>query len=291
MISFLRNTLVFTIILVLYFLCNILINRLIYANESTGIISNNILIVGDSHMQKGLDPGLLTNAENIAQAAEPYVITYWKLSKVLSECKFDTVIVGFGAHNITSKLNLFSDEQWSSELFRRIYSIEKLHEIDEIYEVVYFTYYRTLWEEISFYPKINHRNYLGKYSNVKETHLANGINEIKRHFYSDNVVKEVSVIEKVYLDSIIALCRSKKAFPVLFNSPVHKSYYEKIPKTIIKEFELMKQEYSKELLVLDFSRSLFPDSLFLDVDHLNELGAERLTNELNHELSISSSRH
>ena len=47
----------------------------------------------------------------------------------------------------------------------------------------------------------------------------------------------------------------------------------------MQKFDELIEVYSDEYLVFDKTRSYYPDSLYLNADHLNESGAKRFTLE------------
>jgi hypothetical protein len=78
---FLRKAIFFMIFPVLYMSINMLINSYIYNNEEVKLKKKNILIIGDSHPRRSLNPKYFKSAQNIAQPGESLVLTYWKLKK------------------------------------------------------------------------------------------------------------------------------------------------------------------------------------------------------------------
>lgn len=259
-----------------------IINCIIFTSQSVNIDNTRILIAGDSHTQKSLNPDFFENAQNISQGAEPYVLTYWKLSHIFKYYKPDTLILGFAPHNI-SQFNdyKFSSRKWSQEMFKRSYPIESFKDVENIIPINYFDFYITLWRQTAFSPKRKHVNYLGKYSNNKINDVSDWQSTIKRHYSWNDKVLGVSEVSVSYLDSIIKISQQQEIIVILTSSPVYNKYFDKIPRSIMKKFNSLKEQYENQVIIFDKTQEIsYPDSLFLDADHLNLDGATRFSNEL-----------
>lgn len=284
--KFIIKLFVFSILPIAYFGINVLVNRYIYLNEKVGLKKSSILIIGDSHPNCSLNPDLFNDAQNISQGGEPYVLTYWKLRKILKEIEPDTIIIGFSVHNFSKFNDLkFSDKRWAGNLFTRSYTFESFSELDDRVEVNYSQLYRTIWKETGFYPKQNQVNFIGKPSKRNTSHIGDWEKVIHHHYYDKDKILGVSEVAEAYLDSIIGVCEERNMIPILINSPVHESYYNKIPEVNLSMFDKMKAKYdAKGIKIIDKSQSEFPDSLYLNADHLNFDGATLFTREILSEL-------
>ena len=281
MIQFIKAIIIFAAFPILYFGFNTILNVYYYSHPRAEHRRTNILIMGDSHLQKALDPALFHSAQNIAQTAEPYVLTFWKLKSVIDIYNPDTVILGFSPHNISAFNDLkFSNKTWASEMFKRCYPIEELSSISGEIPVDYGEFYRTLWKQIALYPKKDHINYIGHYQNSYSSHMADEMVAIRTHFYLNDSLLGVSEVSISYLDSIIELCAANHIAIVLANSPVHERYESNIPNAIHERYESVKHKYEEQLLIIDGANDLYADSLYLDADHLNGYGAMKFTTEV-----------
>lgn len=280
--KFLTKILLFLLPLVAYFIINIIINHYIYSNQKIELDNSEILVIGDSHPTRSINPQFLTNAVSISQTAEPYVLTYWKLQKVLKTNKPEIVVIGFAPHNISQFNDFkFSDNFWSLEMFKRSYPIQKFKEVDNVIELDYYKYLEVYFKYNSFYPKIDHSYYIGGYSNSDLRNISGWEESVKRHYYKEDKQIDVSKVSLNYLDSIIELCRKNTIEVFLVSSPVQRNYYNAIPEKILKEYDSLKKIYSDRVLIYDKTNDFsYPDSLFRNSDHLNSFGAIKFTNEL-----------
>jgi len=148
---FLIKIMVFLVPLILYFALNATLNYYLISNQKIDLGEPQVLIIGDSHPQRSINPKLFKRAQNIAQTAEPYISTYWKLKTIIKAHKPDTILLGFAPHNISEFNDMkFSDEFWAGEMFRRIYPIAKFSEIKNKIPVNKKLYFQTLWKQTAF---------------------------------------------------------------------------------------------------------------------------------------------
>lgn len=286
--KFLVKLVYFSILPVLYFGTNGAINGFLIKNQSLDLESGRVLIMGDSHPQKSLNPAFFESATNISQSAEPYVLTYWKLQKVLGAVQPDTLILGFSPHNISAFNDFkFSNKRWSEEMFKRSYTIENFSHLESKMPIDYMTYYKAIWKQVGFYPKKNHVKYIGEFVGGTSSDVSDWENNIDRHYYMDDHRLGVSKVATSYLDSIVMLCRSNGVVPVLVGSPLYGPYLSNIPDEILEEYDAISQKYSRSGTVIKPNHEDYADSLFQDAEHLNELGAEKFTYEVIQKLSAS----
>lgn len=283
--KFVVKTVIFLLILLLYFGVNAVINYSIYSLRPVPLVHKSVLIAGDSHTQQSLNPNLFSSAHNISLAADPYVVIYWKLQKIVESYRPDTLIIGFAPHNIAAfndaKFIMNREGNWASELYRRTYPIEHFHEIDSIVPIDYLAYYKILWKQICFYPKISHENYIGYYYSSPITWVPSEWKKtIDNHYFSNGKEQGLSDISVSYLDSIVNLCQTKHITLVLVSNPVHKNYFDHIPPEIWKTYDSLKTQYKNKAIIIDRTQEYYPDSLHLDTDHLNERGSTRFTKEV-----------
>ncbi len=280
--KFLLQLSVFFLLPLVYFGVNMGVNHYFYKHAKPKVKQTRILIIGDSHAQKGINPKWFASANNIAQTAEPYVLSFWKLKAVLKVMHPDTVLIGFAPHNISAFNDLkFSDEEWAAEMFKRCYTIQELKQIDQQITVDYKAYWKTLWKQTAFYPKRNQVRYLGKFINKPVSKLSDCEKTIARHFYLDEQPLGVSGFCVAYLDSIIAICLQHHIQPILVCPPVYSCYLEKIPTDINRSFQQIAEQYQTSgIPVINRLNAPYPDSFFYNSDHLNLQGADSFSKEL-----------
>ncbi len=284
---FLSQLLIFVTIPIIYFGSMHLINKYIYQKQGIDAHGSRLLIVGDSHPLQSVNSDGFESALNISQAAEPYVVSYWKLKKILKTNQVDTVLIGFAAHNISAYNDNKFNKENSYEMFKRTYAIEDFQSVSNKLEIDFQEYFRVMLQETCLYPKNNHFHYLGKNFISEKSHVSNWENAIQRHFYIDQHEIGVSELSIQYLDSLLTLCKDKGIFVGLVNTPVHHAYFENIPEAALARYEELKQKYLQEdIWIFDRADNDYPDNCFLNADHANIHGAERFTKELVEQLNM-----
>ncbi|MCG2419778.1 hypothetical protein K8089_12160 [Aequorivita sp. F47161] len=279
--KFILKVSIFLIILIAFFSINFFINQLIIRNTSVNI-DNKKIFVGDSHIQNAINPEFLPGSINIAQPAEPYILTYWKLKNVLESNQGVKVILGFAPHNI-AKFNDYklSDSKWASEMFSRSYSIQEFNTIKNEIDIDYKEYYKTLFKIFCFYPHFNHTSYIGNFSNSTNNKIDDFEETINRHFYYKSNRTDISELSIKYLDSIVLLISNSQNKLILLNTPVHSNYANRVPKKIYNKYNILIENYkSNNITIIDKFATDYNDSLFLNVDHLNIYGAKMFSIEL-----------
>jgi hypothetical protein len=277
---FIRTLFIFILLLLIYFTVCFVINKSIIAYGKLPVKNCNVLIAGDSHPLKALKPDLFFSAENIAEHGETYLISFWKLKFFLSRIKADTVILGFAHQNI-SKSNdekLYA-EKWSARMFQMIYPIQQFNmpRLEGI-TMDYKSYYKTCFKSMCLYPKFKHFTF--GYENTRRIRTTDQEAVFERH-YGSSTAKETSEFELAYLDSIINFLNERKIKVILIGTPVHKTYFEKIPIPIIESYNFQKTRLlSNNIDLIDKTKDFFPDSCYFNTDHLNETGAQLFTKDL-----------
>lgn len=170
--NFVIKLLTFSFILVLYFGLNALINFNIFHRSKLPIDDAKVLISGDSHPRRSLNPNRFDSAVNISQGSEPYVLTYWKLKYIFQNHKPDIMLLGFAHHNISAFNDMkFWNKYWSSEMFKRSYISGSFGSLDKI-NIDYPDYYKIFFRQMCLYPHANHFSFIGGYKNDNKSDLS-----------------------------------------------------------------------------------------------------------------------
>ena len=280
--KFLTKLLIFILILLSYFGFNILLNKIIISRSNIPLKDINILIAGDSHTRKALDPSFFNSAQNISHDAEPYYVTYWKLKYIIEKVNVDTLILGFCHHNFAASFNdkKLCAKNWASEMFRIIYPLRDIRTVDNI-EIDYVEFCKVYFRNMCLFPKKDHFHFFKDYTNSNRSNVLNFDVPIQEHFYKYKEDGWFSDIALCYLDSIIGLCRNNKIELILVASPEHKEYNKRVPKPIMDKFIFEQEKLRKQgLLMIDLSEDFYPDDYYFNTDHLNQKGASKFSSEV-----------
>lgn len=279
--KFIVHLSLFTAFLFTYFIIIYVINYNLSDNFS--IKEKDVLIIGDSSLGAALDPSNLTSSQNICQNAEAYYLTYLKLKFILRKYKPDTIIVGFGRHNISSFNDYkLTDNFWTDRMFNTNYLFaQDILKIPKI-KIDYFKLFLIYSRNMCLIPKSDHyKKFIGKFQGREGYHeIKDYQNTINKTFYYKNYgVSELCIS---YLDSIINISVKNKITPILIATPVPKEYFELIPENIKERYNLIKKKYlDKGIQVIDFEKEFkYNIEYFYNEEHLNIHGARRFTKEI-----------
>ena len=252
----------------------------------------NTLILGSSHTFYGLNPEYFSKKTfNAAYVSQSLDLDYEILKKYDSKLKnLKTVIVPISYFSLFETLDT-DMEKWRIKNYVIYYNFPNKYHFTDNFE--------SLDNDITLNVKKTIKHYVLNKSYITSSNLGWGTNfnsknkeklkgtiSAKRHtaknsdLYDDN-------IKSLY--KIIALCKKNNINIVYITTPTDKSYYEnlnkiQIEKTIKTITELVKNNSNCYYLNL-LNSEKFTKEDFYDADHLNEIGAKKLSLLLNAEIN------
>lgn len=256
------------------------------AKSQKPILKNSkVVFMGDSHMQAALNPQDWSGSINMAQSAEPYILTYWKLKEFIRFNKIDTVFLSLSYHNLSGFNDLkFSHPRWSAEMFKRSYLFPELKAFNEI-PIDYSSYYRVLWKQYCIIPTQNHINYYGQFVPHKKSSFSKVSFTLKRHFSNNNKTHDISEVNIKYFNKTLALADSNNIEIIVICPPIHAVYQNGVPQNFITSFNsLLLETKEKGFTVFNYTNLNPSDEHFKDGDHLNLIGSKRLYDEIRKDL-------
>lgn len=277
--QFLLRSFIFLFIPSSYFGVNYMIN----SNTIDDFIIPNKdenIIIGDSQIDFAIVPSDIIGTFSMAQPAEPYFHSFWKLKRLSRDNKnIKNVILGMSFHNFSSLDDIRTvNKKWSSRIFKNSYTICNYSDLIDV-DIDYNQYVKVLLTQMCLKPRDKHCFYYDDFVEDYTVLRSNLDVVIKKHFY--NRFNEVYVISKTsnrYLDSIVHFCEENRFNLIPVSTPLHSEYYEKIPEVFKSNFILKKKELvRKGVVVNDYSQYPLPDSCFLDYNHINKRGADKFT--------------
>lgn len=279
---FLQNCLLFIFGILVYFLLMGIVNYTLLQQLPPNVAPSEILIIGDSHTEVSLNPALFKSCQNVSMSAEPIILTFWKLKKIVPIVLPTKVVVSFSPHNITNFNDLrFSHKKWADEMFSRSYAVQNYKSLTSI-EVDYLQLMKTLWKYCCLFPNWQHnQKYIGYFKDLDRNNLDELDERIQRHYHFSPKGVGLSETSIQHLDSIVHFCQKKNIELILLSTPVHPAYFAKIPPSILSRFEAEKKRFQqKGVKVIDEMQYSLPDSLYADFDHLNGKGAAIFTKKM-----------
>ena len=287
MSRFLKRTLLFlSILLGIFSFFFISLEFLNYKIAKSQPVGNSItkIFIGDSHIQQCINDSLLENSINIGQNSESIYFSYHKIKLLLeSNPSIKEVYLGFSYHSISSYYEKFIDGEYSNAISSKYFALLPLKEkISIIYanKTDLISYFKALIDSEIKNIFNDRKSYQGSYENVFFDSKVNHKSVEKRiqfQYYTEDSLNPYSQSSIESVNKINDLCKKSNVKLILLNTPVHKSYKEKVPNKF--KSMLIKLANDMKVRTLDLSDLLSEENLFIpDGDHVSQQGA-RLTTE------------
>lgn len=251
-----------------------------------------VLLLGDSHVGWNIDPAFIEHSINIGQDSESINFSYYKLLRMLELYpSIKTVIYGLGYHQLydfegeavymLNRYDTILDDAFYREklemegsnfhfAMRRAVNKYNLpvgvsNDI-AVYLIhgIIFKGERLPWMGMfkSYYENIIDRDYY-----FKKTHHI--------HYFEGSRPRQISELRVKMLKRIAETCQSRGIKLLLVNTPVHQSYYDKIPPGTISFVDSLATSLEAPgISYLNYSRMAVADGLFYDYHHLNKQGSD-----------------
>lgn len=246
-----------------------------------------VLFLGNSHVHFGIDPKYITlksfNAGNISQSLDYDLKILEKYQNNLKNLRF--VVIAVDYFSLFSKLDS-GVEAWRIKNYDLYYGMHSDFIPEHHFEIM-ANQTKYNFERVKKY-------YLHQKSDLHVTHLGWGTE------YAAALSKDLSKVgpvaakrhrdasdEKLYkgnikvLQAIIDFCKKKNIKLILFTSPAYKTYSENIDAHQMKRTENALKKFSTANNNVRYynllSDSRFDSIDFYDSDHLNDVGAKKLS--------------
>jgi hypothetical protein len=255
--------------------------------------AEQILIVGDSHARAGLDPAALGGAVSAAQDAEPYVVTYHKLGRLLRAWRHvRTVVLSYSPHNLSAfNDRKFRSADYAREMFDRYGSLLAPKSLTGL-EVDWAQYWRSyLFRTLLLKPRdvaaLSWRGevpYVGRFRAKTGSQLGDRRLErsIQRHFYDGDEETRVSLSAERHLWRIGNLSAERKIELFLVATPLHGAYRARIPAEFWRRYRRLGEVLSRarHVAFVDLSDLELAPHLYYDHDHVNQEGVKEVSARL-----------
>lgn len=248
----------------------------------------NTLILGSSHTFYGLNPTYFTQKTfNAAYVSQSLDLDYEILKKYDSKLKnLKTVIIPISYFSLFETLET-DFEKWRINNYVLYYNLPNKYNFTNNFE--------TLNNDIKLNVKKAVKHYIFNKSFITSSDLGWGTSfnsKNKKPFNGEYTAKKHTVknfdLFKENLNTLqktITLCKKNKISIIFITTPTHKSYYQnlnqlQLEKTTETIFQLVKKNPNCKYINL-LNSEKFINEDFYDADHLNEIGAKKLSLFLN----------
>lgn len=237
----------------------------------------NILILGDSHTQCGLNDSEIENTLNLSESADTYFYSYVKLKKLVANNKqIDTLILGYAHHNISK-----AQDQWlkSSNInsFKLpihffLFDNTDLKNFVTIAPYVFFENIpKIIKTNITHSIRILKKEPINKFGIGGYLSLNKILNSVPTRDKKAEVTNQsYSKTDIDFLKEIYALCLRRNIKLILLNTPVYSP--EKISSRNLN-YTLFANKMFKAATLIDYSKMRFEKKYFADETHLNNIGS------------------
>ncbi|MCP4457474.1 MAG: hypothetical protein GY816_05525 [Cytophagales bacterium] len=165
MALFIKNIFIFIGLVGLFFTINFLINY--HRPTDPANLDGSILIMGDSHLKTAIDPVGLPQSSYVCSGVESYVMTFYKLKKLIRENpQVKEVLLSFSYNNFSGYQELRLIGSRAKSQFIRYYEILPL-DLPEQIEINDTKFYHTFIRELALYPNFFDSKYLGGFEKHK----------------------------------------------------------------------------------------------------------------------------
>ncbi len=268
----------------------------------------DVIIMGDSHTQTGIDETLLSRSVNVSANSMHYLYSYVILKTLLpANPQVKAVVLGYSYHNLNEYYDgLLRDEKQARFKLGDYYLLFGKEE-ESVVRAESLAFYEAnakyhfglpiqinpqLYWKAVFGPLTARdfpfwgKTYTSKHSNISRDSL---IKTLERHFYRTDckTFQDHSDLQKRYLEKIIEMCRSRGVRVYLLITPLHPAYRANIPQNFTRKFQQWTSELESKyqnLIVWDHANDGYADFMYGDADHLNRYGARIFTRIINRRL-------
>jgi hypothetical protein len=285
--GFIKKITVFLSLAILAIIAIVISSNSIVESQSSFKIDDDItkVVIGHSHSECSVNDSILKNSINLSSSGESYFYNYQKLKKVVGDNKqINTIFIEFTNNQVDSMM-----DDW-------IWNYEKMSH----YLHLYAPYMDS--EDFKLLLKNNPTDLLASYSIATRKHFyrilsgdydlideIGGYNEeklskvdklIADNEFNSSISKSHSLSEAniSYLRKMVDLCRENNIKTFFIRSPQHPLYADLSNEAIYQN--VLRTQF-KDIELFDFDAMNFPNSHYLDLDHLNYKGAKEFTTLFN----------
>ena len=289
---FIRHMAVFLVLASVVFGLTYLLNQSLFKSQPFLLEKDTkILMTGASRAAFALNPVLIPNSENIGMPELSYVQHYHILKHIVqNNSNVNHLILGFSPTHISGLVDYRFVRKGinTKNLYDIIYPVMGLKELAPFpvrfkwflkgflrnRVVPNFVYLKNYFSS----PEKRMVPFIGGYKNICKSVVTDDVvnDRLQRHFNLRGKGVPVSTIDIQYLDSIALFTAQKGIHLTLLNTPLHEKYRNGIPDHLRKAYNERVGQLVKDYGHVDnwdFSDWIYPDSYYIDGDHLNAEGA------------------
>ena len=254
--------------------------------------SIEILVLGSSHAFFGIDPSIFSdkafNAAFVSQSLKYDHFIFTKFYDQMDSLRF--LVMPISYFSLVTDLE-GSEEDWRIKYYSIYYGC-KYHRFEPKYNLmIYDATFKEIIESVSNKNEKESSSWdLGfgrqKLEECEGNLESTGVFAARRH----TVLFDTNILAKnlFYLKDIIHKSAERNVIVILVTTPTYKTYYDNldaIQSNIMKnECESLSTNYDNVMYIDLMDDKRFFEQDFCDADHLNEIGATKLTMLIQHSI-------
>lgn len=252
---------------------------------------HQLILMGDSQIQRLNGALLAENSKNLASSAEHYYFTYQKLLSLVeqNQYKIEQLLLGVSIHSFAPVYNRLFDLQFpegKKSLQRYLYFIRPLDGSSFLSNNFGVESIKFLLAGVYAKPE---------WGGFKESNNTNPTDAVinktfDMHYSIKQDEEKFSYSQQAYLYKIDSLCSKYNIELTLISTPYHTKYKDKVDPEYMEFFSetLMNLNHRNHLNFIE--DSILPD-LMSDANHLNKQGAVKYARKIQKELKIREKSH
>lgn len=244
------------------------------------------LQLGHSHAEAAYNDTLIADFKNLATSGESYFYSYHKLKKILEQNgDIEVVLIEFTNNQMNSNMdNWIWGDKYISKFYPKYGSFLDFHANSLLikHNLSSLLNNFSVLQKRNFKMLLNNNydfiQHIGGYVYYRESNLEKDIIfQENNEEINKKGSRDISDTNILYLEKIVKLCRTYGKEIIFIRSPQHSRLNLKVSET---SFLQIYNKKFREVPFLDFNDFEIPDYGFLDLEHLNYIGAEVISKTL-----------
>lgn len=274
----------------------------------------NVVATGSSLVANSLNPQYVPGLVNIACAAEPLSVSYYKIREI---CGFHpslgTVLVSFSLPELSCRKDFFfnGNDPITYELLERLSYLYSGYDLDclDKFELNHFRYWESFirnrifpnyhyWSKMLCLKDVDcPAPHIGGYLPAGKGFMVDELIDYSRwrnrFFQVRDSVCLISKIDNLFLDSIAVYCAAHDLNLIVVSMPVRHELFRQIPHGYISYHDSVLQKmHAHDFITVIDATNYLTNEYFVDHAHVNEYGAKKISRLLSSVLdSLNNSHH
>lgn len=246
--------------------------------------SIEIIAIGDSHIECGLDDNTFTNIINFGKGGTSHFYMIDMLEKILSKNNIETIIISYSFDDIIDeKDSWFYEDKYINRNLPVYLPFLKLKHLNQIIKINFIETLSTLPKSIVSITKgilkrsIIYNSDYGGFNSSNTSNIETHLKQLSKEPIFSYFPSEYNIY---FIKEMYDLVQTYNLKCILLNTPIHPKLYAHYETQIIEEYYKYAQLELSKALLIDCAQFELPENQFSDLEHLNAKGAKTFTEYL-----------